>query len=170
MAHCISCIFTESPLPLTMMCTKLLPRTGHAGGEGWEKRWRGSNGRGLVGPGAPPVFNMFLSLLCDNRILLVYWTLLLWMMFFGRARHFLLGPLTMVSGFLTLVVGFRMWTSLYRLVLAWSKEVPAQLRSASVGLAPACWDTTPGCHAGVGDVILHGASLALPSFATPAFR
>ena len=86
-------------------------------------------------PGAPPVFNMFLSLLYDNRILRVYWTLLLWMMFFGQARHFLLGPLTLVSGFLTLVVGFRMWRSLHRLVLAWSREIAAQLRSASVGLA-----------------------------------
>ena len=164
-ADCISCIYTESPLPITMICTKLPPRTGHAGGEGW-----GSNSRGLERPGAPPVFNMFLTLLYDNRILRVYWTLLLWMMFLGRARHFPLGPLTLVLGFLTLVVGFRMWKPLYRLVLAWSREIAAQLRSASVSLAPACWDATPRCHAGVGDVILRGASLALPSFATPAFR
>ena len=147
-ADCISCIYTECSLPITMTCTKLPPRTGHAGGEGWGRRVRRSNGRGLVRPGAPPVFNMFLSLLYDNRILRVFWTLLLWMIFFGRARHSLLGPLTLVSGFLTLVVGFRMWTSLYRLVLAWSWEVAAQLQSASVGLTPACWDATPGCMLG----------------------
>ena len=137
---------------------------------GGEEGVRGSNSRCSVRPGAPPVFNMFLSLLYDNRILRVFWKLLLWMMYIGQARQSLLGPLTLVSGFLTLVVGFRMWTSLYRRVLAWSREIAAQLRSASVGLAPACWDATPRCHAGVGDVILHGASSALPSFATPAFR
>ena len=60
----------------------------------------------------------------------------------------------------------------HRLLPARARSVGHQLRKAvyhSVW-APACQDSVPGGHAGVGVVSLGGAHLALPSFVTSEFR
>ena len=60
----------------------------------------------------------------------------------------------------------------HRLIPARARSVGHQLRKAGFHSvwAPACQDTIPGGHAGVGVVSLGGAPLALPSFVTPEFR
>ena len=60
----------------------------------------------------------------------------------------------------------------HRLIPARARSVGHQLRRAGFHSvwAPACQDTIPGGHAGVGVVSLGGAPLALPSFVTPEFR
>ena len=60
----------------------------------------------------------------------------------------------------------------HRLIPARARSVGHQLRKADFHSvwAPACQDSIPGGHAGVGVVSLGGASLALPSFVTPEFR
>ena len=59
----------------------------------------------------------------------------------------------------------------HRLIPARARSVGHQLRRAGFHSvwAPACQDTIPGGHAGVGVVSLGGAPLALPSFVTPDF-
>ena len=60
----------------------------------------------------------------------------------------------------------------HRLIPARARSVGHQLRKAGFHSiwAPACQDSIPGGHAGVGVVSLSGAPLALPSFVTPEFR
>ena len=60
----------------------------------------------------------------------------------------------------------------HRLIPARERSVGHQLRKAGYHSvwAPACQDTIPGGHAGVGVVSLGGSPLALPSFVTPEFR
>ena len=60
----------------------------------------------------------------------------------------------------------------HRLIPARARSVGHQLRKAGFHSvwAPACQDTIPGGHAGVGVVSLSGAPLALPSFVTAEFR
>ena len=60
----------------------------------------------------------------------------------------------------------------HRLIPARARSVGHQLRRTGFHSvwAPACQDTIPGGHAGVGVVTLGGAPLALPSFVTPEFR
>ena len=60
----------------------------------------------------------------------------------------------------------------HRLIPARARSVGHQLRKAGFHSvwAPACQDSVPGGHAGVGVVSLGGAPLALPSFVTPEFR
>ena len=59
----------------------------------------------------------------------------------------------------------------HRLIPARARSVGHQLRRAGFHSvwAPACQDSIPGGHAGVGVVSLGGAPLALPSFVTPEF-
>ena len=60
----------------------------------------------------------------------------------------------------------------HRLIPARARSVGHQLRRAGFHSvwAPACQDTIPGGHAGVGVVSLGGSPLALPSCVTPEFR
>ena len=60
----------------------------------------------------------------------------------------------------------------HRLIPARTRSVGHQLRKAGFQSVwpPACQDSIPGGHAGVGVVSLGGALLALPSFVTPEFR
>ena len=58
-----------------------------------------------------------------------------------------------------------------RLVPARARNVATQLRKAGLTSVwpAACQDVTPGGHAEVGVVSMHGAPLSLPALATPAF-
>ena len=60
----------------------------------------------------------------------------------------------------------------HRLIPARARSVGHHLRKTGFHSvwAPACQDSIPGGHAGVGVVSLGGAPLALPSFVTPEFR
>ena len=60
----------------------------------------------------------------------------------------------------------------HRLVPARARNVTTQLRRArrSSVWAPSCQDVTPGGHAGVGVISLHGASLSLPTLFDPSFK
>ena len=55
---------------------------------------------------------------------------------------------------------------------AGARSVTSQLRYAgrSSVWAPSCQDVTPGRHAGVGVISLHGAALSLPTIFTPSFN
>ena len=60
----------------------------------------------------------------------------------------------------------------HRLVPARARAVTTQLRQArrSSVWAPSCQDVTPGGHAGVGVISLHGAPLSLPTLLDPSFK
>ena len=61
----------------------------------------------------------------------------------------------------------------HRLVPARARTVNTQLRQArrSSVWAPSCQDVTPGGHAGVGVISLHGAPfLSLPTLFDPSFK
>ena len=60
----------------------------------------------------------------------------------------------------------------HRLVPARARHVTTQLRKArrSSVWAPSCQDVTPGGHAGVGVISLHGAPLSLPTLFDPSFK
>ena len=60
----------------------------------------------------------------------------------------------------------------HRLVFARARTVTTQLRQArrSSVWAPSCQDVTPGGHAGVGVISLHGAPLSLPTLFDPSFK
>ena len=116
----------------------------------------------------PYVFHVF------KRSLRFFWGLILWMLCIGRARH--PGPCTPYypSGFSIDFLNVGGWLSRgdlaleskahllavaeHRLVPARARNVTTQLRKArrSSVWAPSCQDVTPGGHAGVGVIILHG--------------
>ena len=60
----------------------------------------------------------------------------------------------------------------HRLVPARARVVTTQLRQArcSSVWAPSCQNVTPGGHAGVGVISLHGAPLSLPTLLDPSFK
>ena len=60
----------------------------------------------------------------------------------------------------------------HRLVPARARTVTTQLRQArrSSVWAPSCQDVTPGGHAGVGVISLHGAPLSLPTLLNSSFE
>ena len=60
----------------------------------------------------------------------------------------------------------------HRLVPARARNVTTQLRKARLSSvwAPSCQDVTPGGHAGVGVISLHGAPLLFPHFSIPLSR
>ena len=60
----------------------------------------------------------------------------------------------------------------HRLIPARARNVSTQLRKArrSSVWAPSCQDVTPGGHAGVGVISLHGATLSLPTLFDPSFK
>ena len=111
------------------------------------------------------------------------------MLYIGRARHpgpgkrsFIPGQLSIefanIGGWLT-YGDLAMDSCAQFLAVAEHRLIPARARSVGHQLkragfhsvwAPACQDTIPGGHAGVGVVSLGGAPLALPSFVTPEFR
>ena len=112
----------------------------------------------------------------------------LWMLSIGRARH--PGPCTSSYpvGFSIEFLNVGGWLSRgdlalesnahllaiaeHRLVPARARTVTTQLRQArrSSVWAPSCQDVTPGGHAGVGVISLHGASFSLPTLFDPSFK
>ena len=60
----------------------------------------------------------------------------------------------------------------HRLVPARARAVTTQLRQARLSSvwAPSCQDVTPGGHAGVGVISLHGAPLSLPTLLDSSFK
>ena len=58
----------------------------------------------------------------------------------------------------------------HRLIPVRARYVGNQLRKAGSVWAPACQDQVAGGHAGVGVVSLGGATLPMPSFATPEVK
>ena len=151
----------------------------------WESSWqtqcktRYSPKVGFLLPYTFPVFKMSLRF---------FWGLILWMLSIGRARH--PGPCTSSypSGFSIEFLNVGGWLSRgdlalestahflaiaeHRLVPARARTVTTQLRQArrSSVWAPSCQDVTPGGHAGVGVISLHGAPLSLPTLFDPSFK
>ena len=127
--------------------------------------------------------------LVSKRTLYFFWGVVVWMLHIGRARHpgpgkrsFIPGQLSIefanIGGWLThgdlAMDSCAQFLAVaeHRLIPARTRSVGHQLRKAGFHSvwAPACQDTIPGGHAGVGVVSLGGAPLALPSFVTPEFR
>ena len=139
----------------------------------------------------PFVFVGFLlpyTFLVSNRSLRCFWGLLVWMLSIGRARHPGPGTSLYPAGFSIEFLNVGGWLSRgdlalessahflaiaeHRLVPARARAVTTQLRQArrSSVWAPSCQDVTPGGHAGVGVVSLHGAPLSLPTLFDPSFK
>ena len=135
---------------------------------------------------SPLIHSVFLV---SKRTLYFFWELVVWMLYIGRARHpgpanrsFTPGQLSIefanIGGWLTYgdlamdSCAQFLAVAEHRLIPARARSVGHQLRKAGFHSvwAPACQDSIPGGHAGVGVVSLGGAPLALPSFVTPEFR
>ena len=116
-----------------------------------------------------------------------FWGVILWMMRIGEARH--PGPRSPPSSSFSIeYINVGGWLSNgdsplespadflavteHRLIPARARSVTNSLRVSS-GIvsvwAPACQDSIPGGHAGVGVVSMKGAPITLPTFATPEF-
>ena len=127
--------------------------------------------------------------LVSKRTLYFFWEVVVWMLHIGRARH--PGPVkrSSIPGQLSIefanIGGWLTYGDLamdscaqflavaeHRLIPARARSIGHQLRKAGFHSvwAPACQDSIPGGHAGVGVVSLGCAPLALPSFVTPEFR
>ena len=154
-------------------------------GASWENSWQmhGKTRYSLpVGFLLPYVFTVF------KKSLRFFWGLILWVLSIGTARH--PGPCTPYypSGFSIEFLNVGGWLSRgdlalegkahflavaeHRLVPARASNVTTQLRKArrSSFWAPSCQDVTPGGHAGVGVISLHGATLSLPTLFDPSFK
>ncbi len=127
--------------------------------------------------------------LVSKRTLYFFWGMVVWMLHIGRARHPGPGRRTFIPGQLSIefanIGGWLTYGDLamdscaqflavaeHRLIPARARSIGHQLRIAGFHSvwAPACQDSIPGGHAGVGVVSLGGAPLALPSFITPEFQ
>ena len=127
--------------------------------------------------------------LVSKRTLYFFWEKVVWMLLLGRARHPGPGRRSFIPGQLPIEFankgGWLTYGDLamdscaqflavaeHRLIPARARSVGNQLRKAGFHSvwAPACQDSIPGGHAGVGVVSLGGAPLAPPSFVTPEFR
>ena len=142
----------------------------------------GRAGKVTIRPQFPPLLNVFFWLV-------FFWEVVVWMLHIGRARHPGPGKRSFIPGQLSIefanIGGWLTYGDLamdscaqflavaeHRLIPARARSVGHQLRKAGFHSvwAPACQDSIPGGHAGVGVVSLSGAPLALPSFVTPEFR
>ena len=128
------------------------------------------------------------TFLVFKRSLRFFWGLLLWMLSIGGARHPDPCTSSFPSGFSIEFLNVGGWLSggdlalestahflaiaEHRLVPARARTVTTQLRQArrSSVWAPSCQDVTPGGHAGVGVISLHGAPLSLPTLFDPSFK
>ena len=148
----------------------------------WQKHYKTRYSPFLVGFLLPYTF------LPSKRSLRLFWCLLIWMLSIGRARHPGPGTSSYPRGFSIEFLNVGGWLSRgdlalessahflaiaeHRLVPARARAVTTQLRQArrSSVWAPSCQDVTPGGHAGVGVISLHGASLSLPTLLDPSFK
>ena len=113
---------------------------------------------------------------------------LIWMLSIGRARHPGPGTSSYPPGFSIEFLNVGGWLSRgdlalessahflavaeHRLVPARARTVTTQLRQARLSSvwAPSCQDVTPGGHAGVGVISLHGAPFLFLPFSIPPLR
>ena len=150
-------------------------------GDSWQKHYETR---------CPPLVGFLLpyTFLVSNRSLRCFWGLLVWMLSIGRARHPGPGTSSYPPGFSIEFLNVGGWLSRgdlalessahflavaeHRLVPARARAVTTQLRQArrSSVWAPSCQDVTPGGHAGVGVISLHGAPLSLPTLVDPSFK
>ena len=128
------------------------------------------------------------TFLVSDRSLRFFWGLLVWMLSIGRARHPGPGTFSYPPGFSIEFLNVGGWLSRgdlalestahflpiaeHRLVPARARAVTTQLRQArrSSVWAPSCQDVTPGGHAGVGVISLHGAPLSLATLLDSSFK
>ena len=147
----------------------------------WQKQYK-TRYSPLVGFLLPYTF------LISKRSLRLFWGLLVWMLSIGRARHPGPGTSSYPPGFSIEFLNVGGWLSRgdlalessahflaiaeHRLVPARARAVTTQLRQArrSSVWAPSCQDVTPGGHAGVGVISLHGAPLSLPTLLDSSFQ
>ena len=170
--------YEGAPPHATMMHIRWVFLKGHMGGRAGQNHCKTT-----VSPLIQSVF------LVSKRTLYFFWGLVVWMLYIGRARHpgpgkrsFIPGQLSIefanIGGWLTYgdlaMVSCAQFLAVaeHRLIPARARSVGHQLRKAGFHSvwAPACQDSIPGGHAGVGVVSLGGAPLALPSFVTPEFQ
>ena len=149
--------------------------------------WGEKRAKCTIRPQFPPVANVFFWLV--NGLFIFSGEKVVWMLHIGRARHPGPGRRSFIPGQLSIefanIGGWLTYGDLamdscaqflavaeHRLIPARARSVGHQLRKAGYHSvwAPACQDSVPGGHAGVGVVSLGGAPLALPSFVTSEFR
>ena len=168
----------ESSPHATMVHIRWVSLKGHVGGKAGKNHCKTT-----ISPSGNRVF------LVSKRTLYFFWRKVVWMLHIGRARHpgpgrrsFIPGQLSIefanIGGWLT-YGDLAMDSCAQFLAVAEHRLIPARVRSVGYQLrnagfhsvwAPACQDSIPGGHAGVGVVSLGGAPLTLPSFVTPEFR
>ena len=130
----------------------------------------------------PYIFPVF------KRSLRFFLGLILWMLSIGRARHPGPGSSSYPPGFSIEFLNIGGWlsrgdlaleSSAHFLAVAEHRLVPARARTVTTQLrqvrrsyvwAPSCQDVTPGGHAGVGIISLHGAPLSLPTLLDSSFK
>ena len=134
-----------------------------------------------------PSYDIWGRVTVTYRNLWRYWGIVLWMLRIGESRH--PGPRFPPSqGFSIECINVGGWLSNgdtalesteHFLAVVEHRLIPARARSVANSLrvtaghvsvwAPACQDSIPGGHAGVGVVSLKGAPLTLPTFSTSEF-
>ena len=147
-------------------------------GDSWQKHYETR---------CPPLVGFLLpyTFLVSNRSLRCFWGLLVWMLSIGRARHPGPGTSSYPPRFSIEFLNVGGWlsrgdlaleSSAHFLAVAGHRFVPARARTVTTQLrqarrssvwAPSCQDVTPGGHAGVGVISLHGA---LPTLVDPSFK
>ena len=123
------------------------------------------------------------TFLVSKRSLRFFWGLFIWMLSIGRARHPGPGTSSYPPGFSVEFLNVGGWlsgsdsaleSSAHFLAVAEHRlvTITTQLRQArrSSVWAPSCQDVTPGGHAGVGVISLHGAPLSLPTLLDSSFQ
>ena len=106
-----------------------------------------------------------------KKSLRFFWGLILWMLSIGRARH--PGPCNPfdASGCSIEFLNVGGWLSGGDLALESKASFLAVAEHRLVpARAPSCQDVTPGVHAGVGVISLHGVSLSPPTLFDPSFK
>ena len=165
----IALVTYGGPTPGNYYMHDVVSPNGAFWGSSWQKQYKTRYSPLLVGFLLPYTF------LISKRSLRLFWGLLIWMLSIGRARHPGPGTSSYPPGFSIEFLNVGGWLSRgdlalessahflaiaeHRLVPARARAVTTQLRQArrSSVWAPSCQDVTPGGHAGVGVISLHGA-------------
>ena len=171
----IALVTCGEPTPGNYYMHDVVRLNGAYWGSSWQRQYKTRYSSFFVGFLLPYTF------LVSNRSLRLFWGLLVWMLSIGRARHPGRGTSSYPLGFSIEFLNVGGWLSRgdlalessahflaiaeHRLVPVRAHNVTTQLRQArrSSVWAPSCQDVTPGGHAGVGVISLHGASLSLPT-------
>ena len=177
----IALVTYGGPTPGNYYVHDVVPPNGAFGRSSWQKHGKTRYS---------PIFGFLLpyAFLVSKKSVRFFWGLLVWMLGIGRARHPGPGTSSYPPGFSIEFLNVGGWLSRgdmalessghflavaeHRLVPARARAVTTQLRQArrSSVWAPSCQDVTPGGHAGVGVISLHGASLSLPTLYDSSFE